>query len=254
MLAVVAVGCGSAARTATTTPSTSSPSSRSTSRPRVAARLVSPLRLPLVRSRILPGYLLVADRNNNRVLILAPDKRIVWQVKGLRQPDDAFFTPGFRSVITNEEFNDTLSEISLASKRTIWTYGHTGVPGRSQCPARARRQVHARSTPRLREPERRHAAPRRRVARHRDRRLGRPPRLGRQARLVGALACLVPVGRAAPAERAPSRLRLHHARPRRGDDADRPRCVVFRGNERRRSARPAVACDPVAERPGPDQR
>jgi hypothetical protein len=93
--------------------------------------LVSPLRLPLVRSRILPGYLLVADRNNNRVLLLSPDKRIVWHLDGLRQPDDAFFTPGFRSVITNEEFNDTLSEIALATKRTIWTYGHAGVPGRS---------------------------------------------------------------------------------------------------------------------------
>ncbi len=73
----------------------------------------------------------MADRNNDRVLLLAPDKRIVWQLTGLRQPDDAFFTPGFRSVITNEEFNDTLSEISLATKRTVWTYGHGGIPGRS---------------------------------------------------------------------------------------------------------------------------
>ena len=131
LLAVVAAGCGSAARTSATTPSASPRRSPSPSQTRIVSRLVSPLRLPLVRSRILPGYLLVADRNNNRVLLLAPDKRIVWRLDGLRQPDDAFFTPGFRSVITNEEFNDTLSEISLASKRTIWTYGHAGVPGRS---------------------------------------------------------------------------------------------------------------------------
>jgi hypothetical protein len=73
--------------------------------------------------------LLVADRNNDRILVLSPDKRIVWQFRGMRQPDDAFFTPGYRSVITNEEFNDTLQEVSLASKRTIWSYGHAGVAG-----------------------------------------------------------------------------------------------------------------------------
>ena len=35
---------------------------------------------------------------------------------GCTQPDDAFFTPGFRAVITNEEFNDTLAEISLRER------------------------------------------------------------------------------------------------------------------------------------------
>ena len=82
-----------------------------------------------MRSRILPGYLLVADRNNNRVILLSPDKRMVWHVGGLREPDDAFFTPGFRGVITNEEFNDTLAQISLRSRRVVWTYGHAGVAG-----------------------------------------------------------------------------------------------------------------------------
>lgn len=99
--------------------------------PSSASQRVSPLRLPLVRSRVLPGYLLVADRNNDRIIILSPDKHIVWQVDGLRQPDDAFFTPGFKSVITNQEFNDTLAEISLAGKKTLWSYGHAGVAGSS---------------------------------------------------------------------------------------------------------------------------
>ena len=90
---------------------------------------MSPLRLPTVESRILPGYLLVADRNNGRVILLSPDKRIVWQRGGLREPDDAFFTPGYRSVITNEEFDDTLAEVSLRTKRVIWRYGHAGAAG-----------------------------------------------------------------------------------------------------------------------------
>ena len=94
-------------------------------------RRVSSLRLPVTRSRVLPGYLLVADRNNDRVLLLSSDKRIVWSTNGLPQPDDAFFTPGYGSVITNEEFDDTLTEISLRRRGVVWRYGHASVPGRS---------------------------------------------------------------------------------------------------------------------------
>jgi outer membrane protein assembly factor BamB len=72
---------------------------------------------------------LIADRNNNRIVIVSPGKRIVWSDTGLRGPDDAFFTPGFRSVITNEEFNDTLTEVSLRTHQAIWRYGHSDVAG-----------------------------------------------------------------------------------------------------------------------------
>ena len=89
------------------------------------------LGLPPVRSRIVPGYVLIADRNNNRALIVSPSKHVVWMATGLRGPDDAFFTPGYRSVITNEEFNDTLTELTLRGKRRIWSYGHAGVAGSS---------------------------------------------------------------------------------------------------------------------------
>jgi hypothetical protein len=89
------------------------------------------LRLPPVGPGPVPGYVLIADRNNDRVLIVSPQKRVVWRYDGLRGPDDAFFTPGWRSVITNEEFNDTLTEVSLRAKRPIWRYGHDGVAGSS---------------------------------------------------------------------------------------------------------------------------
>jgi hypothetical protein len=98
-------------------------------RPETIAQRV--LGLPPVRSRIVPGYVLIADRNNNRVLLVSPAKKVVWDATNLRGPDDAFFTPGYRSVISNEEFNDTLTELSLRSKRPIWRYGHAGVPGSS---------------------------------------------------------------------------------------------------------------------------
>ena len=87
--------------------------------------------LPLIRRGPLPGYLLIADRDNNRALIVSPSKRVVWQATNLRGPDDAFFTPGYRTIITNEEFNDTLTELAVATKRRIWRYGHDAVPGSS---------------------------------------------------------------------------------------------------------------------------
>jgi outer membrane protein assembly factor BamB len=89
------------------------------------------LRLPRVPRGPLPGYLLIADRNNNRVLLVSPSKRVVWSYGALRGPDDAFFTPDWSSVITNEEFNDTLRQISLQRKRIVWSYGHAGVAGSS---------------------------------------------------------------------------------------------------------------------------
>ena len=76
--------------------------------------------------------LLIADRDNNRVLIVSPAKRILWRAGGLPGPDDAFFTPGGSSIITNEEFNDTLAEVSLRTRRVIWRYGHAGGPGASR--------------------------------------------------------------------------------------------------------------------------
>ena len=89
------------------------------------------LRLPRIPRGPLPGYLLIADRNNDRAIIVSPAKKIVWERDGLRGPDDTFFTPGYRGVITNEEFNDTLTEVSLKTKTALWRYGHDGVPGSS---------------------------------------------------------------------------------------------------------------------------
>jgi outer membrane protein assembly factor BamB len=129
--ALLVAGCGSTSHPKATATRDDTTAKAASSSRQGAARdpLVSVLRLPLVHSQILPGYLLVADRNNDRVLLLSPDKRIVWHVGGLPEPDDAFFTPGYQGVITNEEFNDTLAEVSLQSGRVVWSYGHAGTPG-----------------------------------------------------------------------------------------------------------------------------
>ena len=94
---------------------------------------------PVAAKPPLPGYLMIADRDNNRIIILSPHKRIVWRFPApgdLRSgqqfagPDDAFLTPDGRSIITNEEFSDTIATIRLARQPRIgWEYGHADVPG-----------------------------------------------------------------------------------------------------------------------------
>jgi outer membrane protein assembly factor BamB len=85
---------------------------------------------------------LIADRDNNRIIVVSPGKRIVWRFPrhgDLRRgekfggPDDAFVTPGGRSIITNEEFSDTIARISIGRRpRISWQYGHAGAQGSSR--------------------------------------------------------------------------------------------------------------------------
>ena len=99
------------------------------------------LGLPSVKPGPVPGYLLVADRNNNRLLILSPAKKIVWQFprpgdvkagQSFHDPDDAFFTPDYRGISTNEEFNYQMALISIRRHRITWSYGRAGVAGSAQ--------------------------------------------------------------------------------------------------------------------------
>ncbi len=86
------------------------------------------------------GLLLVADRGNDRLLVLTPKGHIVWQYPSpslpappfrFYFPDDAFWVHGGHAILVNEEENDVLAEIAYPSGRTLWTYGHPGTPGSS---------------------------------------------------------------------------------------------------------------------------
>jgi DNA-binding beta-propeller fold protein YncE len=81
---------------------------------------------------------MIADRNNNRILLVSPQKKVVWRFPGpvgagasFSGPDDAFFTPGYRRIITNEEFNDAVAQIDPRTKHIVWQYGQPGVSGSS---------------------------------------------------------------------------------------------------------------------------
>jgi outer membrane protein assembly factor BamB len=84
------------------------------------------------------GLLVIADRGNNRLLVMNARKRIVWRYPSpnlppppspLYFPDDVFWVHHGHAILVNEEENDTLIEIAYPSGRTLWTYGIPRTPG-----------------------------------------------------------------------------------------------------------------------------
>jgi hypothetical protein len=84
------------------------------------------------------GKLLIADRGNNRLLLVNAAKQILWTYPsrtapappgGFYFPDDAFFIHHGTGIITNEENNNDITEIGFPSGKTLWQYGHPGRPG-----------------------------------------------------------------------------------------------------------------------------
>lgn len=80
------------------------------------------------------GYkLLVADRGNDRLLVLDDAGQIIWKYPsptappppgGFYYPDDAFFVRHGTAIISNQENNETIVEIAYPSGRVLWQYGH----------------------------------------------------------------------------------------------------------------------------------
>lgn len=140
-LALLTAGCAGSHATAgaqvTTATTTSRHDSSARERPLTPAKRV--LGLPTLKPGPVPGYLMIADRDNNRIILLNPrTKTIVWKFprvgdvrpgQTFHDPDDAFFTPGYRSITTNEEYNQSMAEIDLRTHRIVWSYGHADISG-----------------------------------------------------------------------------------------------------------------------------
>ncbi|MBO0691663.1 MAG: hypothetical protein J2P58_02090, partial [Acidimicrobiaceae bacterium] len=85
------------------------------------------------------GYkLLIADRGNDRLLLMDPQMRVDWSYPnstsppdplGFYFPDDAFFVKHGTAIISNQEENETIVEIAYPSGKIDWSYGHPKVPG-----------------------------------------------------------------------------------------------------------------------------
>ena len=81
---------------------------------------------------VLPGNLLIADRANNRVIEVTPERHIVWEFpqrgdllpgQHFRWPDDAFYAPDGKSIVINEEEADAIVLVDYATRRIVWQYG-----------------------------------------------------------------------------------------------------------------------------------
>jgi len=85
----------------------------------------------------LGGYLLIADRGNNRMLLVDGAKHILWQYphRGTTPSmpfsfdDDTFFTPDRTAIISNQEDQETIQVISFPKGKVLWHYGHVNVSG-----------------------------------------------------------------------------------------------------------------------------
>ena len=87
----------------------------------------------------IPGLLLIADRGNDRLLLVDGAGRISWRYPRAGGPlypfrfdDDAFFGPGLRTIVSNQEQQDTIQIIGFPSGRILWRYGHANVRGSSR--------------------------------------------------------------------------------------------------------------------------
>jgi hypothetical protein len=86
----------------------------------------------------MPGYLLIADRGNNRILVVNPRHEIVFKYpsaadlaagRRLFYNDDTFVEPGGLGLIANEEDNNDIVQVNLADRSLHVIFGHPGVAG-----------------------------------------------------------------------------------------------------------------------------
>lgn len=85
----------------------------------------------------LPYPVVIADRRNNRLIEIAPDKRIVWEFPSpnlliYRGNDDVFFSPDGKTLVVNEEDNFDMHFVDVEKREITWTFGAPNTRGTKQ--------------------------------------------------------------------------------------------------------------------------
>jgi DNA-binding beta-propeller fold protein YncE len=87
---------------------------------------------------VLPGPVLIADKGNDRLLVVNAGGQVLWQWpqpgdlapgQTFRVPDDAFLTPDGKDVVATQEDDFVVTEIDIATRKIVWRYGTPGVAG-----------------------------------------------------------------------------------------------------------------------------
>ncbi len=86
----------------------------------------------------MPGYLMIADRGNNRILVVNAQREVVFRYptaadlamgRKLIYDDDTFVQPGGQALISNEEDNHAIVQVTLADRSLTTLFGHPGESG-----------------------------------------------------------------------------------------------------------------------------
>ena len=85
----------------------------------------------------IPGYLLIADRGNDRALLVNSHKKVLWRYPAAgKKPtfpfnfdDDTFFGRDFTQIVSQQEDQQTIQVLSFPQGRVVWHYGHPNVKG-----------------------------------------------------------------------------------------------------------------------------
>src|ERR1039458_7809717 len=75
-----------------------------------------------------PTNILIADRNNNRLVVVSPLGRVVWSSAEL-SPSDAYFSSSGRSIVVTQHLNAVVLLRGVDSGRIDYSYGHANIPG-----------------------------------------------------------------------------------------------------------------------------
>jgi outer membrane protein assembly factor BamB len=82
---------------------------------------------------------MVADRGNNRIILLSGNKKILWQYPApgttpsypFAYDDDTFFGNNYTQIASNQEDRQTVQLISFPQGKVLWHYGHWNQIGTS---------------------------------------------------------------------------------------------------------------------------
>lgn len=86
----------------------------------------------------LPGALLIADRGNDRIILVDPRHHVLWHFPNagdlargihLNFDDDSFVEPGGKAIVSNEEEAQTIVSIGIHTHSRVHLFGIPGVRG-----------------------------------------------------------------------------------------------------------------------------
>ena len=83
----------------------------------------------------LPYPILIADRRNNRLIEISPDKKVLWEfpspsLKVYRGNEDVNFSPDGKLLAVSEEDNFDVHIVDYESRQLTWTYGTPDARGK----------------------------------------------------------------------------------------------------------------------------